>query len=122
MRIQAYCLTANPSYDGPADVCDTNVGWIKRSGSTNLGRLREASRQKTLPETKLAVVRIQVDCLAANPPYDCDANVKPIVVKRIDTWCASYRQHTLPTVVYVTPYLKKPGAQPGHVGDDQHRH
>nr|WP_305907047.1 hypothetical protein [Methylomarinum sp. Ch1-1]MDP4519764.1 hypothetical protein [Methylomarinum sp. Ch1-1] len=31
---------------GQSDVCDTNVGWIKRSGSTNVGRLREASRQK----------------------------------------------------------------------------
>nr|WP_305908074.1 hypothetical protein [Methylomarinum sp. Ch1-1]MDP4520880.1 hypothetical protein [Methylomarinum sp. Ch1-1] len=44
----------------------------------------------------MAVVRIQTDCLAANPPYGCDAHVKPIVLKHIETWCASYRQHTLP--------------------------
>nr|WP_305907016.1 hypothetical protein [Methylomarinum sp. Ch1-1]MDP4519733.1 hypothetical protein [Methylomarinum sp. Ch1-1] len=49
VRIQADCLAANPPYDGPTDGCDTNVGWIKRSGSTNVGRLREASRQKPPP-------------------------------------------------------------------------
>nr|WP_305908527.1 hypothetical protein [Methylomarinum sp. Ch1-1]MDP4521366.1 hypothetical protein [Methylomarinum sp. Ch1-1] len=35
------------------------VGWIKRNGSAKT-RHRKA---------KLAVVRIQADCLAANPPY-----------------------------------------------------
>nr|WP_305909797.1 hypothetical protein [Methylomarinum sp. Ch1-1]MDP4522733.1 hypothetical protein [Methylomarinum sp. Ch1-1] len=44
----------------------------------------------------MAAVRIQADCLAANPPYGCDANVKPIVLKHIETRCASYRQLTLP--------------------------
>nr|WP_305908360.1 hypothetical protein [Methylomarinum sp. Ch1-1]MDP4521185.1 hypothetical protein [Methylomarinum sp. Ch1-1] len=38
------------------------VGWIKRSGSANVGRLREASRQKTPPKAELAVMRIQTDC------------------------------------------------------------
>nr|WP_305909903.1 hypothetical protein [Methylomarinum sp. Ch1-1]MDP4522842.1 hypothetical protein [Methylomarinum sp. Ch1-1] len=37
--------------------------------SANLERLREASRQKMPPKAKLAVVRIQADCLAANPSY-----------------------------------------------------
>nr|WP_305908442.1 hypothetical protein [Methylomarinum sp. Ch1-1]MDP4521273.1 hypothetical protein [Methylomarinum sp. Ch1-1] len=36
------------------------VGWIKRSGSTNVGRLREASCQTTPSGFE-------------NPPYSCDA-------------------------------------------------
>nr|WP_305907212.1 hypothetical protein [Methylomarinum sp. Ch1-1]MDP4519946.1 hypothetical protein [Methylomarinum sp. Ch1-1] len=55
---------------GQSDGCDTNVGRIKRSGSTHVGRLREASRQKPPPGAKLAVVPIQADYLATNPPYD----------------------------------------------------
>nr|WP_305908340.1 hypothetical protein [Methylomarinum sp. Ch1-1]MDP4521165.1 hypothetical protein [Methylomarinum sp. Ch1-1] len=39
------------------------VGWIKRGGS---------AKPRT-EESKLAVVRIQADCLAANPPYGRDA-------------------------------------------------
>ncbi|WP_349431314.1 hypothetical protein Q9L42_014560 [Methylomarinum sp. Ch1-1] len=118
VHIQADCLAANP----PG--CDANVkpivlkrsetwcasfrqhtlpvpvGRIKRSGSANVGRLREASRQKPPPEAKLAVVHIQADCLSANPP-GCDANValpSDVLncVKRIKNRCASYRQHTLP--------------------------
>nr|WP_305908894.1 hypothetical protein [Methylomarinum sp. Ch1-1]MDP4521757.1 hypothetical protein [Methylomarinum sp. Ch1-1] len=46
----------------------TSVRRIKRSGSANVGRLREASRHNP-PGAKLAIVRIQADCLAANPPY-----------------------------------------------------
>nr|WP_305908330.1 hypothetical protein [Methylomarinum sp. Ch1-1]MDP4521154.1 hypothetical protein [Methylomarinum sp. Ch1-1] len=37
-------------------------GWIKRSGSA-----------KTRAGAKLAVIGIQADCLAANPPYGRDA-------------------------------------------------
>nr|WP_305907420.1 hypothetical protein [Methylomarinum sp. Ch1-1]MDP4520170.1 hypothetical protein [Methylomarinum sp. Ch1-1] len=47
----------------------------------------------------MALCVSKADCLAANPPYGWDAHVKPIVVKRIETWCASSRQHTLPTSV-----------------------
>nr|WP_305908979.1 hypothetical protein [Methylomarinum sp. Ch1-1]MDP4521848.1 hypothetical protein [Methylomarinum sp. Ch1-1] len=68
---------------------------------------RVASRSKPpkpAPEAKLAVVRIQADCLAANPPYGYDANAAlPSdalnCAKRIKNRCASYRQHTLPTSV-----------------------
>nr|WP_305908538.1 hypothetical protein [Methylomarinum sp. Ch1-1]MDP4521377.1 hypothetical protein [Methylomarinum sp. Ch1-1] len=40
VHIQADCLSANPPYGGRPDGYDTNVGWIKCSGSTNVGRLR----------------------------------------------------------------------------------
>nr|WP_305908626.1 hypothetical protein [Methylomarinum sp. Ch1-1]MDP4521470.1 hypothetical protein [Methylomarinum sp. Ch1-1] len=60
----------------------------------------------------MAVVRIQADCLAANPPYGCDANVALTSdvsnsVKRIETRCASYRQHTLLTSVR---WIKRSGS------------
>nr|WP_305906761.1 hypothetical protein [Methylomarinum sp. Ch1-1]MDP4519467.1 hypothetical protein [Methylomarinum sp. Ch1-1] len=76
------------------------VGWIKRSGSTNVGRLREASRQKPPPEAKLVIVvskriawrRITLQ-LHANIALPSDVSNS---VKRIKNRCASYRQHTLP--------------------------
>nr|WP_305909116.1 hypothetical protein [Methylomarinum sp. Ch1-1]MDP4522004.1 hypothetical protein [Methylomarinum sp. Ch1-1] len=49
--------------------------WITRSGSANVGRLREASRQNPAPGTKLAVVRIQADCLAAYPRLRCQCSL-----------------------------------------------
>nr|WP_305909974.1 hypothetical protein [Methylomarinum sp. Ch1-1]MDP4522918.1 hypothetical protein [Methylomarinum sp. Ch1-1] len=66
---------------------------------------RAASRSKppkTATGAKLAVVRIQADCLAANPPYGCDANVvlpSDVLncVKCIKNRCASSCQRTLPT-------------------------
>ncbi|WP_305908073.1 hypothetical protein Q9L42_012440 [Methylomarinum sp. Ch1-1] len=114
MRIQADCLAANPPYG-----CDAHVKPIvlkhietwcasyrqhtlphRRADQAQRIRQRRAASRSKPPKTatgvKLAVVRIQTDCLAANPPYGCDAHVKPIVLKHIETWCASYRQHTLP--------------------------
>nr|WP_305908627.1 hypothetical protein [Methylomarinum sp. Ch1-1]MDP4521471.1 hypothetical protein [Methylomarinum sp. Ch1-1] len=60
----------------------------------------------------MAVVRIQADCLTANPPYGCDANVALTSdvlnsVKRIKNRCASYRQHTLLTSVR---WIKRSGS------------
>nr|WP_305907689.1 hypothetical protein [Methylomarinum sp. Ch1-1]MDP4520461.1 hypothetical protein [Methylomarinum sp. Ch1-1] len=60
----------------------------------------------------MAIVYIQADCLAAHPPDGCDTNVKPIVLKRIETWCASYRQHTLPHV----GWLREASRQTPHRG------
>ncbi|WP_305909804.1 hypothetical protein Q9L42_003540 [Methylomarinum sp. Ch1-1] len=64
------------------------------------GQHRRAASRSKPPKpalgTKLALCVSKADCLSANPPYDCDAHVKPIVLKHIETWCASYRQLTLP--------------------------
>nr|WP_305908628.1 hypothetical protein [Methylomarinum sp. Ch1-1]MDP4521472.1 hypothetical protein [Methylomarinum sp. Ch1-1] len=113
VRIQADCLAANPPYGCDANVALTSdvsnsVKRIKNRCASyrqhTLPHRRAASRNKppkTAPGAKLAVVRIQADCLTANPPYGCDANVALTSdvsnsVKRIKNRCASYRQHTLP--------------------------
>ncbi|WP_305907432.1 hypothetical protein Q9L42_015850 [Methylomarinum sp. Ch1-1] len=52
--------------------------WCASYRQHTLPHRRAASRSKppkTAARAKLAVVRIQADCLAANPPYGCDANV-----------------------------------------------
>nr|WP_305908001.1 hypothetical protein [Methylomarinum sp. Ch1-1]MDP4520803.1 hypothetical protein [Methylomarinum sp. Ch1-1] len=83
VRIQADCLAANPVACqgslafGCAERCEAHQKWCASYRQHTLPHRRAASRSKppkTATGTKLAVVRIQADCLAANPPYGCDAN------------------------------------------------
>nr|WP_305908636.1 hypothetical protein [Methylomarinum sp. Ch1-1]MDP4521481.1 hypothetical protein [Methylomarinum sp. Ch1-1] len=82
-----FLSSAHPTLPAP-------VGRIKRSGSANVGRLREASRQKPPPEAKLVIVvsrRIawRRITLRSHANVALPSKDKPNTVKRIKNRCAS---------------------------------
>nr|WP_305907530.1 hypothetical protein [Methylomarinum sp. Ch1-1]MDP4520292.1 hypothetical protein [Methylomarinum sp. Ch1-1] len=95
------------STDLPSDVPNSVKRIKNRRASSRqhtLAYRRAASRSKppkTATGAKLAVVRIQVDSLAANP-VACQCSLAFGCAEQREAhqkWCASSRQHTLPTSV-----------------------
>nr|WP_305907670.1 hypothetical protein [Methylomarinum sp. Ch1-1]MDP4520439.1 hypothetical protein [Methylomarinum sp. Ch1-1] len=62
---------ALPIASTPYPTLPAPVGRIKRSGSANVGRLREASRQKPSPEAKLGSLWYPGALPGGESPYGC---------------------------------------------------